>query len=636
MNLNQDTTLETDDAKTLREMVQDLESLVESDLKLSTTDSYQVINPLHKDYKFDKIQKELTSITSLLKDLIQFKFPSAAFLNKLEKISRTRAEVRNSRKQFQHLTNQLMEASLLFRCSEVTSSKLEKLLAQLELCSLHSGCDFFVGKGSSSFEESMELESSNSVADLVTISTTSFLLDISVHPESGIEKVTCRFFNQEGEEFMGTVLCQRIESWLSSGLFSLLEKKLQKVWNLDKIDKSIENVDVVKQLHNLRSILSVVYQIESEKSVQDCLVPIEQGHGCSLSDLEGVSTLFYLCWQHREELRDDASKTKNGLSVFHICEECYHCKMGTVSVREEFAAKELFLPLDIMNNLDVSQEQIPIALEKLIGAPIIAGLSYVFYLRQSIKMNSITEKTLRFCDDEQQLEAESNRFLTKSNYRRDIAEVMSLNQLILEEVLIQDCGWTQGIEENIGKEVNNNSVAFGLQYKDDWLISGSYSFAVHRQTFQQCVQVDCIPFCRLDSFIRILGVLRQQLLFNELFQSLFCHTSINGNLYSIRTSLDKSDWLVTCIRGFSPKDNCQLHFEVSSFPPYRIQLNLFGLQGRMSAETITVRISIATHGRLNVLLSHHLEETKWMEELLRTTRNIPLLLFVWLEKRNGE
>ncbi|GJQ09367.1 hypothetical protein GpartN1_g1158.t1 [Galdieria partita] len=624
-----------DRGETLRETITKLGKVMETQIcDKSSLELQQVLHPLNHLRTTEEVSQGLRRITRMMDRLLKYKADSSNDMSKLERLSRIRHSLRASKKQLETLTRQLQENSIVYRVNEISNSKHERLLARLELCSLCSECDFFVTRTDSSDGESIEATQKESSVDVVTISTTSLLIDISVHPEKGIHNVSFRFFSQSGEEFTDDKLCQTLESWLTLERFSLFEEKLKSVWKLDRIDQHMNKLDVVKLLHHLRLLFRIVCEYESSK----LFPPIQDGHGWIVPDLEGIVDLFYTCSSHRQVIQQGFHYQEDWLD---ICQGCRSCMFGVVSVREESKEKEIFFPMQFPDRVEL-ENKFPVDLQKWIGVGISAGLSFVLSLCFPIKMTLTTARLLYLCYEEE--------CPCGYSYGKEWLEISHSHMpyVILEEALLEECGYpllsseesfhstsdAWKIDRSVGVVVEN-----GLEYSDGRKMTLTYSLPLRLSPRRRCIQVDCIPFLRIDKLITILGILRQQLVFNQLFQSLFCDCYVDGTLVASNKEPMKKDSsytrLVTCYKGTS-RESSVFGFEVVVHPPHLIELYIWRKQRRSEQlEGIQMKIAIGSHGVLKVSTNDE-QHIGWFEDLLRAIGNIPICLFHLWEKREQQ
>ncbi|EME32195.1 uncharacterized protein Gasu_06080 [Galdieria sulphuraria] len=598
----------------------------------SSLELQQILHPLNHLRTAQDITQGLRRISRTLDRLLKYKSDSSNDMTKLERLSRVRHSLRASKKQLHSLTRQLQENSIVYRVHEISSSKHERLLARFELCSFCSECDFFVTR-----TEATESESS---VDVVTISTTSLLIDISINPEKGIESVSFRFFSQDGEEFTDDKLCETIESWLISERFSLFEEKLRTVWKLDRIDQHMNKLDIVKLLHHLRLLFRNVCGYEHSKSL-----PIQDGHGWILPDLEGVMDLFYSCCCHRQLILQGYCREEDWMD---ICKECPSCMSGVISIREELEEKEVFFPMQVPNEMELEQEdKFPVDLQKWVGVGISAELSFLISLQLPIKMTLTTARLLYLCYEEEWTHRHS-----RYSYGKEWFDISHSHMpcILLEEALLEDCGypmWCCGENLHSSSETwtrvhrDSGIIENSLEYVDGRRMILSYSLPVRFSLRRRCVQVDCVPFLRIDKLITILGILRQQLVFNQLFQSLFCDCYADGRLYtSSQKPMNKDSSytrLVTCCFKEGGMESSDFRFEVVVHPPFLIELYLWRMKEEQQLEAIQVNISIGSHGWLQVSMNSIQQHIGWFEKVLKTTSNIPLCLFhLWKKLESND
>jgi len=641
-----------DCGETLRESILKLRNIIET--QVCNTPSAQLcllLHPLNRSHTLQDITHSWRKVKNILLRLSKYKSDPSNDVGKIEKLSRTRHSLRASKSQFQSFTRQLQETSLVFRVEDKNSSKHDRLLARLELCSVLTESDFFVTRHGSDMDIGGILpqeDEKQSTASLVTISTTSLLIDISVDVEKGIQNVSCRFYSQDGDEFTDDQLCHTIECWLRMERFSIFEEKLRSVWKLDKMDQRIEKVDIVKLLHRLRSLFWNVYVYERSRK---CI--FREGHGWIAPDLEGVFVFFYACCRHLPTIIAQAC-SEEATTTDCMCRGCHGCAFGVVSVREEYEKKQLYFPPMVEQPTELEQEaKYPVDLQKWVGDCISAELCFVFTLEHPIKMTLTTARLLLEMEPSKSsfgnpLWDMSSRIMQFGGWARGVG---------LEESLLQDCGnsfdafssCSSGSWKDHRTSCPGMSVESYLEYEDGRRIKLLYSSPLRFLPGNRCILVDAVPFVRVDRFIGILGILRQQLLFNQLFQSLFCSCGIDGTLLLLsslsqeKPSHHNVDLLMRCYCKKKEEEDKQrwwnggeFFVEVVVHPPCRIELYV----GRRKTqeeewESSQVIISIASHGVLKVSMDW-VQHVTWFEKLLRAIVNIPICLFHLWEKRREE
>ncbi|GJD09619.1 hypothetical protein Gasu2_38630 [Galdieria sulphuraria] len=563
-----------DQGETLREAITKVREMMENRIyNKSSLELQQILHPLNHLRTAQDITQGLRRISRTLDRLLKYKSDSSNDMTKLERLSRVRHSLR-----------------AIYRVHEISSSKHERLLARFELCSFCSECDFFVTR-----TEATE--------------------------KKGIESVSFRFFSQDGEEFTDDKLCETIESWLISERFSLFEEKLRTVWKLDRIDQHMNKLDIVKLLHHLRLLFRNVCGYEHSKSL-----PIQDGHGWILPDLEGVMDLFYSCCCHRQLILQGYCREEDWMD---ICKECPSCMSGVISIREELEEKEVFFPMQVPNEMELEQEdKFPVDLQKWVGVGISAELSFLISLQLPIKMTLTTARLLYLCYEEEWTHRHS-----RYSYGKEWFDISHSHMpcILLEEALLEDCGypmWCCGENLHSSSETwtrvhrDSGIIENSLEYVDGRRMILSYSLPVRFSLRRRCVQVDCVPFLRIDKLITILGILRQQLVFNQLFQSLFCDCYADGRLY---TSSQKP----------MNKDSSYTRLVTCCFKEG--ELYLWRMKEEQQLEAIQVNISIGSHGWLQVSMNSIQQHIGWFEKVLKTTSNIPLCLFhLWKKLESND
>ncbi|KAL6048554.1 Retinoblastoma-like protein 1,Retinoblastoma-like protein 2 [Balamuthia mandrillaris] len=365
-------------------------------------------------------------------------------------------------------------------------------------------------------EEDMDLidmggdlsEESNCVT--VTISSKTFVLDILVARTGTVMKASLTYTSaDEGQETEGETIQQEevneeLTTLLQQGKLESFEDQIRNLKRLDALLQSYPNVPLRVALRALEADLLKLHSEEMSR-LNDREQVLLHGHGIPLHQCKGLSLHYYasplVLLKEKKTGVHLLDTHKAVISLIRGATPVVLPLVSQLAEDEEGSGKHIIVAPEkrYQDSRECFTTEEVVNFEMSFHPPVPVALSV---LRRILDIASTG--TLRPTPQEEQ-----SKTITKGRFA------------CLENLLCQNVLPTASEEEEEEEEETAPSFLHGD--REGTLMR--YTFNVSRTTG---LILEHIPFYRLSSILPVLNLLRQQLVFNELFQSC-CNTSFSSS-----------------------------------------------------------------------------------------------------------